>query len=207
MKKKLLLIVSLLSVALVLGLCSCGGPSPTETVDSFLTAVKSEDADSIAPIYSGKAFNFSEEFSDFDSEDDVMGKLMEETLMPKILDFDYTLDNEKIKDNKATVDVTFTTYNLGSALNSFMSDYMTQAFTLAFSDVSDEQFEKIALNIFKSNFESVEKNYTKTVTVSLTDKDGTWVIDEFDDEGDFFNAILGGMIESSKALEDAYNFE
>lgn len=205
MNKKIIAII--MSLILVIGLCSCGGPTPTETVDSFLTAVQSSDAETIKTVYSGESFDFSKEISDYDSDVEEVEKIATEVLIPKILDFDYELSNEKIEGDKATVDVTLTTYNLGNALTSFMSEYFSQALTLAFSGASDEQLEKVATTIFKSKVEDMEKNCTNTVTVSLTKKDNTWVIDEFDNDGEFYNAFLGGAIESWEDLEEAYDFE
>lgn len=204
MNKKI--IATIMSLILVIGLCSCGGPTPTETVDSFLTAVKSSDAETIKTVYSDDSFEFLDEISGSESDDE-FDKELTEKLVPKIIDFDYELSNEKIDGDKATVDVTFTTYNIGTALTSFMTEYFSQALALAFSDTSDEQMEKIAETLFKSKLDSMEKNYTDTVTVSLTKKDNAWVIDEFADQGDFYDAFLGGAITAVKDLEEAYDFE
>ena len=42
----------------------------------------------------------------------------------------------------------------------------------------------------------VEKDYNGTATINLTKKDGKWQIDKFDDNGDFINALSGGVVES-----------
>lgn len=205
MNKKI--IATIMSLILVIGLCSCGGPTPTETVDSFLTAVKSSDAETIKTVYSGESFDFNKDISDFEGDDEELNKITTEVLAPKMLDFDYELSNEKIDGDKATVDVAFTTYNFGNALTSFMTDYFSQALALAFSDTSEEQMNKIAATLYKKSIENMDKNYAGKATISLSKNDGAWIIDEFDDEGEFYNAFLGGAIESWEDFEEAYDFE
>ncbi len=186
-------------------LCSCGGATPTETVDSFLSAVKAEDSETINSIYSDKTFKFGNELYAADSDDEFTNELREK-LIPKVLDFEYEIDNEKIDGDKATVDVTFKTYNLGSTLTSFMSEYMSQAMALAFSNALDEQIESLAETLLKSNVDTMEKNYTDTTSISLTQRDGTWIIDKFEENGDFYNAFLGGAVDAVNDLEEAYDF-
>ena len=187
---------------LMMCLTACGGPTPTETVDSFLTAVKAQDSESIKTIYAEEdfeAFDMGE-----DSEDNLYGDL-EETLMTKLLDFEYTLSNEQINEDKATVDVTFKTYELGKAMSSWITEYISQAFALAFGGASDEQLEKLAETILTDKIDDAEeKTFEKTVTVSLTDKDGAWVIDEFEEEGEFYNALTGGMIEAMNEIDEMW---
>lgn len=205
MSKKI--ITTIMSLILVIGLCSCGGPTPTETVDSFLTAVKSSDAETIKTVYSGESFDFSGKISNPEDDDEELNKITTEVLVPKMLDFDYELSNEKIDGDKATVDVAFTTYNFGNALTSFMTDYFSQALALAFSDTSEEQMNKIAATLYKKSIENMDKNYAGKATISLSKNDGAWIIDEFDDEGEFYNAFLGGAIDSWEDFEEAYDFE
>lgn len=199
------IIVTIITFILAVGLCSCGGPTPTETVDSFLSAVKAEDSEVINSVYSSGDFEFNNEIYDPDSDDEFTKELYE-SLIPKILEFEYEISNEKIEDDKATVDVKFTTYNIGSTLTSFMSEYVTQAMALAFSNASDEQIVSLGETLLKSKIDTMEKNYTDTVSVSLTQKDGTWIIDEFEEDGDFYNAFLGGAVDAVNDLEKAYDF-
>lgn len=53
----------------------------------------------------------------------------------------------------------------------------------------------------------VEKDYNGTATINLTKKDGKWQIDKFDDNGDFINALSGGVVESIKNIEEIYDTE
>lgn len=51
----------------------------------------------------------------------------------------------------------------------------------------------------------IEKDHTGTATIHLTQKDGKWQIDKFDDNGNFINALSGGVVESIKNIEEIYD--
>ena len=207
--KKLSVAIAL-CMAFAFTLCGCGGPTPTETADTFLTAVKAGDAETIKTVYEDGEFNILATWDDGESDDDelVDDSYFEETLLPKIRDFDYELSNEKIDGDKATVDVKITTYDIGTAFSSFMSEYFAQALTLAFSDTSDEKIEKIGETIFRTKMnELTEKTYSETVTLDLVKKADNWKVCTIDEDSDFLNAICGNMIKTLEQLEDAYSFD
>lgn len=195
------------------GFCGCGGPTPTQTADTFLTAVKAGDAETIKTVYEGETFDvlavLDEESEGDSSDEDIMkdDKLVD-MLLEKMLDFDYELSNEKIDGDKATVDVKITTYNIGNAFTAFMTDYFTQAFALAFSDASDEQMEELANTIFETKMNELkDKDYSETVTLNLVNKDDGWKIVKIKNGGDFYNAISGGLVKAFENLEDAFSFD
>ncbi|MCR5034343.1 MAG: DUF5105 domain-containing protein [Clostridia bacterium] len=210
---KTLLIVITLCFALSISLYGCGdkAPTPTETADTFLTAVKAQDTETIKTVYEGETLDMLSSLEDEESEsedslmdDDYFGKI----LLPKMLDFDYELSNEKIDGDKATVDVKITTYDIGSAFSAFMSDYFAQALTLAFGGASDEQIEELANTIFESKMDELkEKTYSETVTLDLVKKDDVWKVAEIDEDSEFLNALSGNMIKTLDKLEEIYSFE
>lgn len=204
MKKRILSIV--LALGLVFSLCACGGPTPTDTVDTFLSSMKAQDAETLNGVYSDDDFDF---ITDMDMESDgsqpETDKVLNEKLLPMLLEFDYTLSNEQIKEDKATVDVTITTYNFGAAMTTFFSSYMTQAFALIFDDNAESKLDGIGANLLTAELDKLaEKNCEKTATISLTATDEGWVIDEIDDEGELMDALTGGMVSSMSAFEDAF---
>lgn len=209
MVKKLSVAIAL-CIAFVFTVCGCGGPTPIETADTFLTAVKAGDAETIKTVYEDGEFNILATWDDGESDDDelVDDSYFEETLLPKIRDFDYELSNEKIDGDKATVDVKITTYDIGTAFSSFMTEYFAQALTLAFSDASEEKIEKIGETIFQTKMnELTEKTYSETVPLELVKKDDGWKVCTIDENSDFLNAICGNMIKTMEQLEDAYSFD
>ena len=199
-------------------LSGCGPkiPTPTETTNSFLQALKSQDAEAIASVYDGTDVDLLEAASDSaednetdsDSEttDTGLEAVYEEQMLPKMLDFDYELSNEQIDGDKATVDVKITTYRIGDAFTAFFSDYISQAFMLAFSDASEEDLDALATTILSGKIADLsEKTYEKTATISLSMKDDKWVVDNIEDSDEFLDAITGGLVTSMKTMTDAFS--
>ena len=205
MKKKILSIAVVLT--LVFSLCACGGPTPTSTVETFLDAVKAQDVETIKTVYADEDFSFIGEM-DLESEDNTQpetDKVLNEKMLPKLLEFDYVVSNEQINEDKATVDVTVTTYNFGAAMTTFFSSYMTQAFALIFDDNAESKLDKIGANLLTAEMDKLtEKNCEKTATITLTATEEGWVIDEIDDEGEVLDALTGGMVSSIKAIDEAF---
>ena len=201
-------LVSILLISiLVFSLSACGSPSPTEVTTTFLDAVKAQSTEDMADIYKDGSWSLSEEAGEeADLEDlDEMSQYFQETVLPKLLEYDYEILEEKIDGDKATVDVKITTYDLGNAFTAFFGEYLTQAFALAFSDTSEDAIEELGISIFKEKVDAMEKTFTKTVTIPLSNVDGAWVIDELDDDSPFTDALTGGLVESAKTLENAFD--
>lgn len=216
MKRKLLVITAIMVMIAVMSGCGPKIPTPTETTDSFLQALKSQDAESIAGVYDGTDVDLLEAASDSaeDNETDVdsettdtgLEAVYEEQMLPKMLDFDYELSNEQIDGDKATVDVKITTYRIGDAFTAFFSDYISQAFMLAFSDASEEDLDALATTILSGKLADLsEKTYEKTATLSLSMKDDKWVVDNIEDSDEFLDAITGGLVTSMKTMTDAFS--
>lgn len=203
MKKKLLAIITL--AVMTFSLCSCSSsPTPTETVDAFLTAIKTQDSEGMKAVYPDGDLNEMYDAAEFEEGIDELGPL----LLEKLLAFDYEITEEKIDGEKATVTVDITTYALGTAFTDFMSEYMTQAFALAFSDASDEEIEALATTLFENEINKLtEKNYTDTVDIALSQTDDGWVIDEIEEDDDFYNALTGGIIDAVESINEAFSSE
>ncbi len=199
------IIIAIMTVIMTVGLAACGNPTPSETVGTFLDAVKNSDSDAVKSVYAGESFNFDKDLSDFEGDDKELAKITQETLIPKLMDFDYEIGEEKIDGDKATVEVAFTTYNFGDALTSFMTDYYTQAVALIFDDDAEKKMEKIARTLYKKSINDMKKDYKGKAKISLTKKDDTWVVDEIQDDDAFYNVFLGGAIDAMKELEKTYN--
>lgn len=203
MKKKISAVI--LAAALILSMSACGTPSPTETADTFMTAIKAQDSETVKSVYEDETFDMIEETGN--QSDDAFEGTLDKSLETKIYDFDYTLSDEKIDGDKATVKVTITTYALGTAIEDFMTEYFTQALTLSFSGASDEKIEKLSETLLTKHIEKAEKDYTGTADIHLTKKGDEWQIDEFDDDGEFINAITGGIVDSINNIMDIYDTE
>ena len=213
MRKRIIAI--LMCVLCAVMFTGCGGPSPTEVTTNFLDAVKYENTETIKTVYAGKTLDLlnSTIADDVKTDDDSESKdeskeekALFKSVKAKILDFDYEIGEEKIKDDKATVEVTIKTYNLGNALTESFGSYMSQAIALAFSDTSDEDMTKLFISILQSKIDACsDKNYSKTVKVPLTKTDDGWKIDKIKDDSDLMNALSGGLVDAADTLSDAYD--
>jgi hypothetical protein len=204
MKKKIVAMLTLL--IMTFSLYACGGPSPTETVTTFLNGIKAQDNEAIHSVYSDDEFNFAGEL-DLDDEDTgaELSKVFTEQLLPLITSFEYTLSNEVIDGDHATVDVTIKTYNFGNAFSSFFTNYLTQAFAMAFSDATEEDMDKLGANLLSTELNNLtEMNTEKTATVHLSAIDDGWVIDEFEEEDPFYDALTGGMVSTMETLNESF---
>lgn len=194
----------ILSLTLVLGLCACGGPTPTEAANDFMRAIKEQDTETLKTVYAGGSLDITEDVKKGKGKDE-FDELFGDALYEKLFAFEYEVSNEKIDGDKATVDVAIKTYGLGTSFTNFVSEFMAQAFSLALSGASEDAINKKSVEIFSAKLDEAKLDYEKTVTLNLTKKDNGWVVDELAEDGDFFNAITGGMIEAAKNAEDMFS--
>ena len=90
-----------------------------------------------------------------------------------------------------------------TSIISTISDYISQAFELAFSDTSEEDMNSLTATILSGKLADLkEKSYTKTTTLSLSKKDDKWIVDKLDTGSDAVDALTGGLVTSLNNLED-----
>lgn len=210
MKRKLGLFLSVFVLAIILS--GCGTTAPKNVADNFLQAVKNHDKEALAKSYVYDTFDVLTEIQTSEKSADLKNSAFTDTIdkefLPKLTEFEYTIDNEKIDGDKATVDVHFKTYQLGSAFTEFYSEFISQAMSLAFSNPSDEQIDALATNLITSKASSLtEKTYEKTVPLTLIKKDGQWVVDDINGENnkDVLNAMSGGLTDAMVNMLKAFN--
>lgn len=197
-----------LSICLMISFCACGTPGPTETADTFLNAVKAQDQETVNSVYAGKTFDVldSMEGGDPDAEGgESVDDLLEKQMKDKMLDFDYTLSNEKIDDTQATVDVEFKTYEFGEAMTNTMAKYIEKALPLAFSGASDEEMQEVMNDAFEEEFGALtDKTYTAKATINLVQKDGEWKVAKIDSESEVMNAMSGNLVNAIKEINESF---
>ena len=188
------ILAAVLVLIMTVSMCACGGPTPSDAVTTYLDAFKAQDAETMATVYGG--------------ENDLMEDEVEYTaeVYNKILDFDYNIVNEKIDEDKATVDVEITTYDMGTAFDAIAEDVVVLIFSAAFDGTTEEEVTQKMGEMLNTEIEKLDgKEYKGTCTINLTKVDDTWVIDEFDDDSEFYRAIMGGLVESMEDLEKAFS--
>lgn len=209
-KRYLWLLIALACMLVVISLAGCGAssPSPSETTDTFLKGIQTGDDEMVNSVYAPGDFKISDAI---ESEGDDTGTFdeneeMYKALAGKMREFEYELSDEQIKGDKATVTVKIRTYPLGSVMTDFISDYMSQALVLAFSDTSEEKLEKLATTIFTEKMNALsDKSYQKDATLTLTKEDNVWKVDDISKNDEFINALSGNLISAMEQLEEAFS--
>lgn len=201
----------LLIFVLAASFSSCGSaPTPKDTAGKFLTAVKAKDAEGIRTVYDG---SYSEDEligtvesllgeSEEGEADEEATKQFEE----KLFDFDYTIGEERVDGENAEVDVTFKTYDFGTMLGQYLQRAMTEMLSAAFSGASEEEIEAIGTKLLAEELTNLtEKSYEKTVPMKLIKVKDEWKVAKIEDDSEFLNAMLGGMIDVVKEFDELGN--
>ncbi len=199
--KKILCII--LIFALVFTMASCGKEeksasksddlTPTLTADAFLKALKAQDLEALEQVYEGDAKDFS-----------LAGKIDDPTLlaladkaMEKMLDFDYTLDNEQINGNNATVDVLFKTYDFEGIFEDLTGDITSNFWDLGILSLDPENIKQKLYEVLNGNFsealKSAKKDKDISVPLKLVRKGGKWMVKDINMTDDFMFALSGGV--------------
>ena len=203
--KKVLVIV--LVIAFSAALFGCGSASPSDVVNTYLSALKTQNAETVAKVYSGNSG--SDLLSDVADSEEFPDEIYSE-FTDMMLSFDYTLANEQINGDTATVDVVIKTYDFGSMFKSVIGDYCTKAIGMAFSGASEEETEQVLVDLFSGRLAEMkegERDFEATATISLSKVDGEWKIDEIDDESDFLDCLTGGINSAVTDISDSFNME
>lgn len=188
MKKRRLLVVLCMILAVCLVLPGCTTKSPTDEVKEELESVKNESDDTLDEV-----FNVDEDDLYISSSN----RSAYNEFTKKIRDFDYDISDENIADsgNTAEVTVKITTYDFGTAAEEF---YSSQS-SVSSGGISGILTDDSTAAAFLEKMNSVSgKNYEKTVKVTCTkDDDGEWSVD-LDNNYDLADAISGGLLSTLK---------
>lgn len=180
------LFASILVLLLLVSGCS-SGKAPKTVVDEYLKEVLNKPLDAIE----------TDEVSEAE-------KGMYDQMLKLIKKQTYTLDNEKIEGDKATVDVHFKTYNFGKATTETFIEYFQDAFGMAFSGASEEEMQEKLYEIWNNQLLALEKEGTTLdfdFTAELAKGEDGWEITNMKDNDIFLNGFLGGMISAFENAE------
>ncbi|MBR6473198.1 MAG: hypothetical protein IKS99_05705 [Firmicutes bacterium] len=201
----------MLIVAMAFTMAACGKdkpidegvliPTPTQTMDAFLQALKARDLDMLKDYYEGDVGDLSL----LEEIDEPALSGMVDSMMEKILDFDYTLDNEVIDGNEATVDVYFKTYDFADIMEKLIAAILQDAMVLSISGLDQDELEAEINEIMASKFEELmktaEKDQTVKVTMPLVMKSNKWLVKDINKLDDFTNALFGGLTKYAEGLD------
>ena len=196
----------LLVISLIFVLSACGGAqsgtaepdepeeTPTMALDSMLQAIQDLDFEEAQKYYAGDMGSVEALNQGSGSDtDEVVNEMLKEALH-----FEYTLTNEVVDGDTATVDLVFRTYNMGEILEQVLTELIARASVLQQGGMTADQFQQdmntIVIGIYEDIIKKAEKDLEIPLTVGLTRVDGQWKVNDLKDSLDFMNGLTGGLI-------------
>jgi hypothetical protein len=175
--KTILAVFVSLILVLSLGLSSCGKQiTPSDVAKAELDSFKTEDPAELAKAAdAGGTVTFPEEF------------------LKKLQEFTYKIDGEKVEGDRAVVTVTITTYDFETVYSTSIVQVVKDYYAAAHAGTAGSK-EELIQNMFNAFFEaakSADKNYTKTLDVTLDKTDEGWTFSGTEND-DLIAVIWGG---------------
>ena len=182
---------------LAASLSACGSaPTPKDIAEKYLAAIKAQDEEGISALSEGSY-----------SEDELMGTVdlvlgeseegeeydeATKKFKEKVIDFDYTIGEERIDGENAEVDVTIKTSDFGTMMGQYLERAMSELMAAAFDGASQEEIDAMGKKILEEELDKLtEKSYETTVPMKLKKVEGEWKVAKMEDDSEFMNAILG----------------
>ena len=182
---------------LAASLSACGSaPTPKDIAEKYLAAIKAQDEEGISALSEGSY-----------SEDELMGTVdlvlgeseegeeydeATKKFKEKVIDFDYTIGEERIDGENAEVDVAIKTYDFGTMLGQYAERAMSELMAAAVDGASQEEIDAMDRKILEEELDKLtEKSYETTVPMKLKKVEGEWKVAKMEDDSEFMNAILG----------------
>ena len=205
MKKFVVLGLSALLTLSLFG-CTKPEPKPSETVSKVLDLMKTDIQADFTPYFNGE-FNNDELVPESDDEQSEFAMKMETRLIELYTDFDYKIVSETVSEDKktATVEVEFTTHDLGTFFVGFISQFIAKAFELAFSGKSKDELNQAGIELLETLSADLKKDKVSLVTATLTSVNGVWLLDGGENANKpFFNGLTGGLVESLEKWAESF---
>lgn len=206
MKKVISLALALL---LALSLVGCSGSKPDTVVTTFCAAVQAFDFEKAATCMQNGSEDLEDPYDDAEMEDLSSEQVM--TYLKKCTSkMTYKIGESKVDGESATVPVSFTYVDASAVITSALSEYITQAFALAFSGADDARMEELFGSIFMEKTESVETGTaTADVTFRCVKVDGDWKIASFSEEAEeaLINILTCNIASALERFGEAFDDE
>jgi len=174
-----------LALCLCLSLAACGATSkPDAVVNSFCTALKSFDEETIAScVVDGKTTLEDPYSDDSEVEQDLSSEQAIEYLKSCAEKMTFSIGTYEVADGTASVPVTFTYVDASPVVTAAIGDYLSQAFALALGGADDTALDELFGSIFMEKTKSVETGTaTADVTLDCVKTDDGWKISSLSEE-------------------------
>ena len=202
--KKLLSIV--LALALVLGLASCGGPKPEDTVKTFCESMKNYDEAGMKACLADQedADSLDKDISDVSLGEDALSEKMKENA----LEISYKIGKSSVSGDTASVPVEFEFNDISDVMTDVMTDIFAKMFELMFSDDpnAEDEFNAYSEQVVSEKFAAAEfSKATTTVNFSMKKVGEEWKVADLDEE--IVNVLTGNMLKAFEEMAEALGDE
>ena len=192
--KRILALLTVLSMCLSLTACGSNRESAETVVDNAIQAFQSADQEQTQQYWGDT--DFTETSDELTAEDEVYSQ----ELLKKIaggLTYTITGSSEDEDAGTATVTVEFTNLDMGAIMSDWVADMISQAFGYAFLPEDQQPTDEELNQMYMDGLEDAMENHaddkvTNTVDISLSLVDDEWKINTTED---VVNAMVGGMMD------------
>jgi len=196
-----LIIVVLMSILLV----GCF-PKPESKLQAYLDSIKTMDLSSENTLYLSDYFDTPTATEStlnigLDQSTTTYSQAFTDRYVQLFQGFEYTLGKSTVEGDKASVELTITTYPMGDLMRQYIMNIITNSLTWAFSGMSEEEMNQKMNDSFIELTDTAEMTYTKTVTVYLVKGEKDWLMVGGTTNNDLFNALTGGMIDLANSMK------
>lgn len=196
----------MLALVLALSLTACGGKSsgPEGVVGRFCKGLQELDEEAIAQCFENGDDLEPSDLEDVDSDDAVAQKIMD--FMKSCAGrLKYQVGEATVDGDTATVPVEFTYVNAGSLMKDILTEYISQAWSLALSGADDEKLAAAFEEVFDEKTKGADfPTLTATLTIPCVQTSDGWKISSSADNSEDLSAQLLDILTSNiyGALED-----
>lgn len=163
-----------------------------DTVDKMFTAIKTGDEEQIKQYINIEDLTEEEE-EENTSEDQEMEKAMLKNLNYEVISTD-------VKFNECTVKLNVSNKNLKIVFGNYMTKAFSLAFSQAFGAITEEEMNNQLKQYFEEQYDSDStETITSEITINMKKESGKWNITC--DEDAFVNAVLPGYEEIVESLD------
>ncbi|SHE47314.1 DUF4878 domain-containing protein [Clostridium fallax] len=175
--KKVICIVMVLTLSL--GICGCGGKTPSDTVTDYLEEIKKGENGDFS-IMLNETLDKTQNKQQIEKED-IENAESTKKIINSMKKLTYTINSENINGDSATVTVKVNGPDLATVMVEFITNAFVNVFSQAFSEnkMTDEETNKMYDDMLSKCLDNV-KLTERTGDISLTKVDGVWKIDNSD---------------------------
>ena len=189
----------MLALVLALSLTACGGKAsgPEGVVSQFCKGLQELDEKAIAQCFeNGDDLELSD-LEDVDSDDAVAQKIMD--FMKSCAGrLKYQVGEATVDGDTATVPVEFTYVNAGSLMKDILTEYISQAWSLALSGADDEKLAAAFEEVFDEKTTGADfPTLTATLTIPSVQTSDGWKISSSADDSEDLSAQLLDILTSN----------